>query len=1546
MICPNCNSIHSGFPGRLCPVCSEPLVMETEKAREKVYLGKFKTYINNWKDLGKISSNTFKEIDSAIDSELKPKKVKIKESPSLLSLFFQWLDEFISSIFQSISSLYEPFIITKEKRNNYSNLDSEDSTDGIFSDSGNLTGLGNISELDDKRNVIENLNSENSIDLIRMGLKPLLNEYIWWFIGTLLILTGSIMGVREAWINFSGINRLFILLFALCSYQTLFTLLGLLLKKKSILTAELLSIISLLLFPVLFSLSSDILIRNVILGIGTISILFLFSFFLLKITSNIFDSDVFNFLFSIIPICLFQSVIPYLKEEVLAVLLVMLPLVIVSYNSFEVQKRDARAGKGFLFLSIYCSLATLFIFINRTEPNIFFLKIGSESLGVLLIWSIFFSGILASTFGHLGSKIHYLNAYRVVEIICLAIILVFSIFGGFYIYFFPSNTIYLDSTRLLYVFLPFVGTFHLAKSIKLHNYAVHPFYILLILSAYVIFQEIIFILNWGIFISLFLPISTLLFYNQENRILKQAVIFWGLVSTFIASFYYLFQTISYTVLPLGEFHRLTQIENVSLFTPSILLGATIFILSHHLGKKENQIFHLLGSLGLLTFLSGPTLLFGFYSPIFKLSIILLITSAFYSIIPLFYKSIKTSDYKGKTFLPFDDIRVITSLIGIIILLFSANSLDIYGNYIILLSGIILLFSLNKDFSTITGLITFGIISISIFQIILSNLTASFQLKILISSIFTICISLFNFFFTYSENPIKKTRKVLFDFRLPFPSKGKVSIHDSLSILYLAFSIYTFFQIISWLGITEQPQRNIVIYSGLILSSGFIFQFLFKLNIPFKFKGSAFTFFLIFFSIGMTAIVNRIGRPLPPMVVGVNLTLGVIALWIFCGILFIYGNKIATFLKNSTQGKYYFFIPLFSSLLLGIVLFIDIFLLTPTPLPRLLYVIPPTFFLGASLSLILFHFYFDKFGFIHAGLFLFIIFCGLMFSQESFKGIELIPIDPPGGRWVPFQTFEASVTDWLNPAIFLPKNLSSDLLNIKFISGIALSSVVFSLVVLLLKSLRLIKYFINFSKSEEAEYYIDTFSFWSTFSIIFLFISAFKYAFILPAFIALGGIFFLLITKQIKTAQLGIGLLLIIIYQGLLNTYPSYPPFSGPVVALLSFILIISVDPIAKRNKKSYGKTLERFHFASLLYGIIAIMYSFSSFLPTDPFNSIPVLIGNFFSGIFINLFINYTPGLTLTILSLCILYGSFQWKKSITTIGAFLGSILLITGLITTFPKICTFGFCNNTPNLIDLIPYFLLLISIVQILSDFFSSYLISSREDYSIGLSSSFHFSLIISAFFLGIFTRFGNFTTVKFSSIMGGIAILGFIFISIRNAYRTKKPIYFYYSQVTISSLYLYLKPAFPEILTPQVDSLFAIIFGFILVGITTIAKRKNIPPLAESTRRFAALMPVFAILLSPFDNSYQNAGIATISSILYASLAITTSFRLYAVLSALSANLAIFMAVTANDIQGLEVYLAPIGLFTIFLGHIFKENLYDRTRQMIRIAGGLFLYLPSA
>jgi hypothetical protein len=130
------------------------------------------------------------------------------------------------------------------------------------------------------------------------------------------------------------------------------------------------------------------------------------------------------------------------------------------------------------------------------------------------------------------------------------------------------------------------------------------------------------------------------------------------------------------------------------------------------------------------------------------------------------------------------------------------------------------------------------------------------------------------------------------------------------------------------------------------------------------------------------------------------------------------------------------------------------------------------------------------------------------------------------------------------------------------------------------------------------------------------------------------------------------------------------------------------------------------------------------------------------------------------------------------------------------------------------------------------------------------------------------------------------------------------------------------------------------------VTASARRAHIPPLAEATRRFAALLPVGIALLLPSGASGQTALMAGGASLLYTTLAVVERSRLFGALGALAANLALLISALAFEVRGSEIYLAPLGLLILMLAQIFGRTVAPATRHWLQTIGGLFIYLPSA
>lgn len=1538
MICLKCNTTRSGFSGRLCPVCSEPLVSETREAEETLILNKLKIFLTKWKNSGKIGPKTFDEINSAIESESKTPAVKIEtHSEPYQFLFFTWIAGIFEAFFAGFTGIFEPMLVEKSShgKRKHRKGDSEYSTSNLFSDdSDRLSGIEALSELGKH----SKKHGKEEEFVFWAGLKPLFNEYLWWFIGSLLVLTGSIMGIREAWMVLSGTGRLLTVIAALYLYQALFTGLGLFLSRKSVMTGRLLSVIALLLIPVSFSVLADVFLLDIISGIVTLSLEIGLLYLLFIVIGKQFNLNSLELSLPILPSMIALALIPFFAEGIFAIGLLFVPHLSLVFTEKAIYKNNKTDSRGLILLSLYGAVSVIIIFINSVSTrNPLSFSAGSLHLGVLWLWGMGLSYILSSVFNTFHANSSSTKIFAVLEIVFLAIVLTIASTAGISLFLTNVPNMEITAARSLYMSVLVIGSFIFYMKIPHFIPAIHPFMVLSIAGSFLIAQEFLSIPGWKYALFPIVPVLGLLLYNKTENPLRNILAGWGISIGFLSNFILLF------------FNAPQEI-----FYPLVFSGLLFLTVLHFTGRNLESGFHYIAGFGTFSALQGIFYGYPASSSIAQLALIFGILGILYSVIGVWSAKLKkeTGDYIR----PFDDLALLATVFFFFTILFVSARTTRSETLFFLITSIIIVFRSFIDKSKLVSFLGFLLIGIAGLKYGINDLSYNtISGSIFVSSAIAFGFTLFTGVFPFITIPDPpKSRKVFYVIRLPFPSEDLSLLRDGLMASTAVFIVYAVGLMFQWFTIADQPERNLVIISGILLSLAFLIAFFSRSFFTIQLRGSSITLFLIFFCIGLTAVANRIGRPLPPSVVGINLTLGIIAVWIFSRVLFKYGPFLAEWLNNPIHGKYYHFIPLYTMLLLAFVLLVDALLIgSPTAL-RFLYVTPPTFFIGSGIALLLYAWSIEKSYPIFLAPGLFLVAFMLVFSQGSIRGTELIPLDPPGGRWVPTLTLDLTRTrNWLDPNLFLPAPLTPFLLLLRATTGIAAAGAVYALLAVFFPLPMLISIFkkANF-RSEEIFLHQSSFVFWTLVSAGLITLITFWYAFIDPAvilFVAGGFLLFSGYFRKTGTKLIGFSILLIV--QGVAHLSPVFPLWTGPLLAFLGLLLVLVLFPIRSNPDIPYSQILEKAHVGAFIYTFAGCFYALAAFSPTNPENAVPGLLSGTLNGIFGNWILSLALGATLGIASLSLLVGSFQWTKILSTAGAFSGTILTAITFSLTFPVVCgPAGVCDPASNpmllLFQMLPYFALITSGIAAISFYSSGYLEKRREDISFGFIYASDSLIVTTGLLLAVIVRTALVSSLQFANYVTLISILLIILITSVASVNTLKPRYLYFLQTAIGSLYLSLKPAFPQFLTSEVDAVVALLFGFILTGVTSVAQKLGVPPLAESTRRFAALMPVLAVIVLPTETSYQNAGIATFSAILYSALGIVSSHRIYTVLAAISANLAIFLAIMASNVTGIEVYLAPIGLFSLLLGHIFRENLSELTKKAIRIVGGLFLYLPAA
>jgi hypothetical protein len=439
----------------------------------------------------------------------------------------------------------------------------------------------------------------------------------------------------------------------------------------------------------------------------------------------------------------------------------------------------------------------------------------------------------------------------------------------------------------------------------------------------------------------------MLYYKDKTLPLRLSRYVWGIPSGIFSCAVLFFLS---SLLRLNSGSILEVLKDPVFFNQvcPILAGGFYFaFVTHRFAGYDRSAIHLLASIGSFTFIFGILLLsLPFADFISRICISLGIVSALYHFTSIYFER-KRGDGDNSNLQPMDDISLAGGILSLLTLFFVSSSAGNMENAFFVLTGIILITRSYRDNSSFSGFIGTFLISISMFRLQINSYpAASTAINLIASSIIALAASILCILFPNLTPAKIKSRKVFWVIRLPFAAQGPVLIRNALSATAIIYIVYSFTLILFWFGIPDQPERNLVIVSGILLSIIFLLGFFTRALNSFYLRGSVVSLSFVFIFIGLAAVANRIGRPLSPIVVGQNLSLGIIALWIFSRILFWKGQSLAIWLDNSNQGRFYYFVPLIAMTLLGFVLFIDVWLLQPVNIYRFLYITPPTFFIGA------------------------------------------------------------------------------------------------------------------------------------------------------------------------------------------------------------------------------------------------------------------------------------------------------------------------------------------------------------------------------------------------------------------------------------------------------------------------------------------------------------------------------------------------------------------------------------------------------------------------
>jgi hypothetical protein len=732
----------------------------------------------------------------------------------------------------------------------------------------------------------------------------------------------------------------------------------------------------------------------------------------------------------------------------------------------------------------------------------------------------------------------------------------------------------------------------------------------------------------------------------------------------------------------------------------------------------------------------------------------------------------------------------------------------------------------------------------------------------------------------------QARRVFGVVPLPFPAKGLHAVTDGFAHASWVATAMTVLACLGWLGARAEADRSFAIFAGAALIAVQIVGFLGGAFAGYGLRGSVTSLSMIVTLIGFTAVINRIGRPLPPPVVAYKLSAVAVAMWAVAIGAKKYGPSVGRGLGDQASGARYHVVFHVVVFLLAAVLSVDALLLSGGATNIALSAIPPLLLVGPSVVLVLEARTLKTPTLVHvAGPFA-IAGAALIATQRSLLGSAPARILPPEIAW------------------------SRGLLGVA-ICGAILGAVTFAA-----------------RAREEAA----PFSLWTLVVAGAVLLSSWLRVDPLPAMLVLASGLLLSLAQRRSAAQAAIFVGAFLVVHAAAQASGAVPLWAGPAIALLA-----GAAAVVSASRERW--------WVDLLVGcaiVAALLYAFAERSITSPIAAGPSVV----RGALLSLGGGFTRlraiPLTAGIAGVSLTIAAFRAQGVRVAFASFAGALLLGLGAAT--------GWMVGSPPTGFVIrmlgPGIALALALVAAIEQGVGSSLDVGRRP-TLGARAGRDLMLGLVFACGALFVIAGAPPSPPKSALVIGFAGLAVAAgTATVAAFRERSGRHVYYVQLAIVAAYALVRTELATAVPPEGDALFGLCLGFLLLGVTVHARRAGIPEVAAAVRTFVALLPIGIAIILPRRASDSAALIAAASGALYGALAWLERSRLFGSLGAAACNVAILLIALSHGFDGTEVYLAAAGLFVLALGHLFAATMDHGARLGIRVVGGLLLYAPAA
>ncbi len=1283
-------------------------------------------------------------------------------------------------------------------------------------------------------------------DTTDRGSSIALSQVALWFLGTLLVLAGSVLGVREAFRALAGPPRQVVVAGVFFAYYALFLGLSSLVSRKSVLAGRVLGGISVALLPIGFVALEALVQGSRALGIGLSVLALVGSWMSLRVAGKRLAGVPDPTLpYVVVPSLVATLLVGFAPSDTVRV---AVPLVGIASTALAARRlalaKSFAVSVGAFVVALYAALA-LGIFAVLGAPGAAGVDLvpGSLAHGLLAFDAAVLATIVAEAFGGVTPRRDSFALSFVLELTSYAGLAVAGTFGARALASGASGSLGASSHGLVLAAGPLAAAFGFAAGSRRHGLLFHASAVFAFVAVFVLGTHASGLSGGFVATAVLGALSIAASrFAQRRRLALEA---WGTATGLLGVL-------------LGAITSHAPIGKLSIVTAESV-ALVVALAAHAAGGLGRARLHLVGAMA--TFLAICIFLAKRPGGVDLPTVVTVscALAAAYGLVALAHGALlvrRTTDPGER---PFDDLSLgIAALTALVASQLPgrdpASSLAVHADGLALreawealspralplaCAGALLVLRALRDRSRLVAFLG----ALALGQAAILSVGASTGAAcVMVSGMLAAAFSASAAVRPSERAEPTRGRLLLGSLPLPFGAR-RFDLLDGVSAAGLVFLARTIYETIGFLGARSEPARERVLL-GLAMGIGtMLLAFVSASHRALGLRGRSSTLAMGALVVAVTAVANRLGRPLPPEIVGRNLSLVAPGLWLASRGLLRVGPRWGASLGRPREGAYYTYVPLAGTVAVGLLLAVDVALVSGSSWTRALVVSPPMLVFGASLVALLVARTLE--GTVVGRSLERTAALGLVLvaltaaAQKGLLGPHLVPSGRLGTPWIVRGT-ELIVQDTPNgfsePSALLPAGETLAAYVVRGQWGLFASAAVLSSLVLATRSPGLASLLSRglLGRDEPSE------------------------------------------VRAFATTGIAASVLFALLVAGLV------PSLESPATALTMGFGVVALGVLARRLRGDGSKVI-----AALAVALAGLQSAF-----------VVIALGS--------------RGLPL------------EARASDAL------SSLDVGAALTRFGPELSLGVA-----LVAAIAHGLVSVGRGRASSEPFA--------DARIGASAGRDAMLLASLLVLAFVASGGTKADVTRPS--GFVALGVVLLVSGHAMVRDRTARHAYLIQVGFVAGYAFVRLAIPEA-SPFFDAVAALVYGFLLVGATALARKLELAPVAVATRRFATALPVLVVLLRPTGGGVDSASLAAGASVLYATLAVFDTSRILGAFAAFAANVALLFVALAAGFDGPEAYFGPLGLFLALLVQLFTPKLDLPTRRALRIVASLLVYAPVA